>query len=298
MGNNALMSAEKGDQLPEHREGAVRIPEVPVEPNGWADPLDRYVELLKLSLLDLVGPATTRAVPKADGSGEVLLEEVPEGERSERLIGRDWPANGTTMVGLARLENLQQCIETILTDAIPGDLIETGVWRGGATIFMRALLDIHRDLDRLVWVVDSFAGLPPPDAAAYPADSGDAHHTVDFLAVSLEEVKRHFIRYGISTERVRFLQGWFRDTLPTLTDAQWSLIRLDGDMYESTMLGLEQLYPRLSPGGFIIVDDYGAVAGCKRAIDDFRARNEISETLVWVDWTGVYWRKNSQAQLC
>jgi O-methyltransferase len=253
----------------------------------------RYIELLKRSLLDLAGPTTARAVLRTDGSGEIQIEEVPEADRSERLVGRDWPANGTTMVGLARLENLERCIETILADDVPGDLIETGVWRGGATIFMRALLDVCGDTDRLVWIADSFAGLPTPDATAYPADDGDAHHTVGYLAVSLEAVKRNFSRYEISTDRVRFLQGWFRDTLPTLTDEQWSLIRLDGDMYESTMLGLEQLYPRLSPGGFLIVDDYGAVEGCRRAIEDFRTRNDIHEELTWIDWTGVFWRKAS-----
>ena len=249
----------------------------------------RYIELLRRSLIDVLGPATTRAV--AQPNGEVRIENVPEAERDERLVGRDWPANGTTMVGLTRLTNLQRCIETVLADDVPGDFIETGVWRGGATIFMRALLDIHGDTKRLVWAADSFAGLPKPDPASYPADEGDPHHTVDYLAVSLEEVERNFSRYDISTDRVRFLPGWFRDTLPALIGEQWSLVRLDGDMYESTMLGLESLYPRLSPGGFVIVDDYGAIDVCRRAVADFRSRNSIDERLESIDWTGVCWRK-------
>ncbi|HEV3321668.1 MAG TPA: TylF/MycF/NovP-related O-methyltransferase [Solirubrobacteraceae bacterium] len=249
----------------------------------------RYIELLKRSLIDVLGPTMTRAV--AQPNGEVRIECVPETERDERLVGRDWPANGTTMVGLARLTNLQRCIETVLDDDVPGDLIETGVWRGGATIFTRALLDVHGGVERLVWAADSFTGLPEPDPTLYPADEGDLHHTVHYLAVSLEEVERNFLRYGIATDRVRFLPGWFRDTLPTVIGEKWSLIRLDGDMYESTMLGLECLYHRLSPGGFVIVDDYGAIDVCRRAVDDFRSRNDIDEALEWIDWTGVCWRK-------
>jgi O-methyltransferase len=254
----------------------------------------RYIELLKRSLLDLASPATTRAVLDPDTAGLVVFEDVPEAERSERLVGRDWPANGTTMVGRARLDNLEQCIETLLTDEIPGDLIETGVWRGGATIFMAALLELLGVEDRTVWVADSFAGLPQPDPAQYPADRGDAHHTVDFLAASLEDVQRYFARFDVATDHVRFLPGWFRDTLPTLGGERWALVRLDGDMYESTMLGLRELYPRLARGGFIIVDDYGAVEGCRLAIEDLRAENDIRETLVDIDWTGVYWRKERQ----
>jgi O-methyltransferase len=262
-------------------------------PTSSVDGVARYLALLKHSLLDLTGPSTWRAVLEAQSSGRVTVEPVPEAERAERLIGRDWPANGTTMVGLTRLDNVQQCIETLVADEVPGDVIETGVWRGGAAIFMRAVLDTCGQQDRVVWAADSFAGLPTPDTLMYPADSGDLHHKVEFLAVSLDEVKRNFSRYEIATDNVRFLQGWFRDTLPTLRNEQWSLIRLDGDMYESTMLGLQQLYPRLSSGGYIIIDDYGAVEGCRQAVEDFRTQNSISEECAQVDWTCVYWRKRS-----
>jgi O-methyltransferase len=250
----------------------------------------RYIELLKRSLIDVLGPTTSRAAVQP--GGDVRIEQVPESERYERLAGRDWPAQGSTMIGLARLTNLQRCIQTVLADDVPGDLIEAGVWRGGAAIFMRGLLDLYGS-ERLVWAADSFAGLPEPDPVAYPADDGDGHHEIDYLAVPLEDVRRNFSRYDIPTAGVRFVEGWFRDTLPTLGDKQWSLVRLDGDMYESTMVGLEHLYPGLSPGGFIVVDDYGAVAGCKRAVDDFRYRNAIQEDLEWIDWAGVSWRKAS-----
>lgn len=248
-----------------------------------------YVRLLKLSLLDLLGPTTTRVVRRR--SRRFVAEEVPEAERDLRLEGRDWPAQGMSMIGMKRLDNVQQCVETVIADGVPGDLIEAGVWRGGSTILMRALLEVRGDEDRRVWVADSFEGLPPPDTTSYPADKGDKHHTHKFLVVSIDEVRRNFVRYGLLDERVQFLPGWFRDTLPPLVDETWSVVRVDGDMYESTIQTLDALYPRLSPGGFLIVDDYGAIEGSARAVDDFRETHGIEEEIQQIDWTGVYWRK-------
>jgi O-methyltransferase len=250
---------------------------------------DAYIELLKRGLLDLLGPTTTKAVPKSRGG--VHVEAVPEHERNQRLIGRDWPANGMTMIGWERLTNLQRCIEDVIVRNVPGDMIEAGSWRGGATIFMRGLLKAYGVYDRTVWVADSFAGLPPPDAKSYPSDAGDPHHTFGYLIVPLDQVKRNFERYGLLDEHVRFLAGWFRDTLTGLGQERWSLIRLDGDMYESTLLALEHLYPRLSPGGYVLIDDYGALATCREAVHDFRQAHAVHEEICRVDWTGVFWRK-------
>lgn len=133
-------------------------------------------------------------------------------------------------------------------------------------------------------------GLPRPDPGAYPADSGDALWTVPQLAVSLETVKANFARYGLLDDRVRFLPGWFRDTLPAAPISQLALLRLDGDMYESTMVALRSLYPKLSRGGFVIIDDYGAMASCRQAVTDFRNEFAIQAELQPIDWTGVFWR--------
>ena len=194
------------------------------------------------------------------------------------------------MIGLKRLDQLQHAVETVIADGIPGDLIETGVWRGGACIFMRAVLAAYGDADRNVWVADSFQGLPHPDGVSYPADEGVDWTHVDELAIPLEQVQANFRRYGLLDERVRFLVGWFRDTLPTAPVEQLSILRLDGDLYESTMLALDSLYPKLSSGGFVIVDDY-ALTMCQQAVDDFRAKHGINEPLEQVDWSGVHWRK-------
>lgn len=210
-----------------------------------------------------------------------------------RAVGGDLPSAAETMIGLARLDNLQYCIETALADGVPGDLIETGVWRGGACIFMRAVLKAHAVDDRTVWVADSFRGLPPPDAARYPADEGDDHWTRPALAIGVQQVQDNFRRYDLLDDQVRFLEGWFKDTLPDAPIEQLAVARLDGDMYESTMDALTALYDRVSPGGFIIIDDYGAVEGCRRATEDFRSERGISSPLEHIDWTGAYWRRES-----
>lgn len=208
-----------------------------------------------------------------------------------RREGKDWPVLADTMIGLKRLDNLQQSIESVLRDGIPGDFIETGVWRGGATIFMRAVLKAYGVTDRTVWVADSFEGLPPPDTDNYPQDADDTHHTLQALQVSMEDVQANFSKYGLLDDKVRFLKGWFKDTLPTASIERLSIIRLDGDMYESTMDGLKNLYPKLSVGGYVIVDDYGYWDACRRAVHNYRDANDITEPIHKVDWTGVYWRR-------
>ncbi len=227
--------------------------------------------------------------------GLEVMQVVPY-DASTREYGRDWPPSAHTMIGMRRLESLQECIETIIAEDVPGDLIETGVWRGGASMFMRAVLAAHGVTDRRIWVADSFAGLPPPDVEKYPEDSGSRYHLFsEVLSVSLDEVQANFARYGLLDEQVCFLKGWFKDTLPRAPIDALALARLDGDMYESTMEALVHLYPRLSPGGYLIVDDYGLEDGlCKRAVDTFRAKQHIDSRLIDIDGHGVLWRKQAE----
>ena len=244
--------------------------------------VDLYLELMISSLTDLL----------YDNANTVSLDNVAF-QRAIREDGRDWPARAHTMIGVKRLRNIRYCAEEVLKADIPGDFMETGVWRGGATIFMRALLAAYGRSDKRVWVADSFAGLPKPDEGTYPPDRGDQHHTQTVLAASLQTVKENFARYGLLDDQVVFLEGWFRDTLPSCAVEKLSLLRLDGDMYESTILALESLYPRLAPGGFLIVDDYGAVPACKQAVHDYRQKADIAEGVIEIDWAGVYWRKRA-----
>lgn len=219
--------------------------------------------------------------------GVVVLRDM---EQEKKYPGSTWPSCAHTMVSMQRLDNIQQLVSTVIEENISGDFIETGVWRGGSCIFMKAILTASHDSSRRVFVADSFAGLPEPNASQYPSDTGDKHYVHDFLAVSKETVEENFRKYGLLDERVIFLKGWFKDTLPVAPIKSLSLMRLDGDMYESTMDALNNLYHKLSPGGFCIIDDY-ALPGCKKAVDDFRSREKISTPLVEIDHSGRYWRK-------
>ena len=224
-------------------------------------------------------------------AGRICLARRFKFDPTNRIEGRDWPPLADTMIGLKRLDNIQFCIEEILRRSIPGDLIETGVWRGGATIFMRGVLKAHGVTDRAVWAADSFQGLPPPDAARYPSDVGDPHHALNyFLGVSLGQVRRNFERYGLLDEQVKFLKGWFKDTLPGAPIKALALLRLDGDMYESTMDALVNLYPKLSIGGYIIVDDY-YLDGCRHAVHDYRRKHGITEEIQRIGEVSAYWER-------
>jgi O-methyltransferase len=213
-----------------------------------------------------------------------------------RAGGRDWPATAHTMIGLKRLANVRDLVERILRERVPGDLLEAGVWRGGACIFMRAILKAYDVTGRRVWVADSFQGLPEPDPGKYPADAGQDFHRYTELAVSLEQVRGNFDKYGLLDDQVAFLQGWFKDTLPGAPIDRLALLRIDGDLYESTSDALRGLYDRVSPGGFVIIDDYHAVEPCRKATDEFRAERGVTDPLEEIDGVGVFWRKTGRAE--
>jgi len=216
---------------------------------------------------------------------------VRRGDPAAREEGRDWPPTAETMIGTKRLDNVVDACVTAVLDGVPGDFVETGVWRGGTTILMRGVLAALGDTERQVWVADSFEGLPVPDGEAYPADEGLDWSHVEVLKVGADAVRANFERYGLLDERVHLLEGWFCDTLPDAPIEQLSVLRLDGDLYQSTMDALVSLEPKVSSGGFVLVDDYGGWEPCRAAVDDYRAVNAITAPIHAVDWTGVWWRK-------
>lgn len=208
-----------------------------------------------------------------------------------RRNGADWPTDAETMVGELRLLNVFQLCQDAIMRGVPGDFMECGVWKGGCIIAMGAVIQkLAMGQFRRVWAADSFQGCPVPSPDKYPKDKGDRHYTFDFLRVRREDVEASLKRYNIRTD-VQFLEGWFKDTLPGPVE-RLAVLRLDGDLYESTIQCLEALYDKVSPGGFVIIDDYGAVAGCRQAVTDFRASRGLTDTnapLHPIDWTGVYW---------
>ncbi len=195
-----------------------------------------------------------------------------------------------SLIGKAGLTNIEECVKAICEENISGDLIETGVWRGGASIFMAAALEAYDDRERQLWVADSFCGLPKPDIENYSVDEGDIGHLLGYLKVDIDRVKHHFKCFDLMSDRIHFLKGWFKDTLPSAPFEKLSLMRLDGDMYESTMDALVNLYPKLSSGGYVIIDDY-ELSRCKAAVDEYREAHQINEPLIWVNNTIVYWKR-------
>lgn len=271
-----------------------------------AEPAARYLDLLAraltrdLFLEEEVRNVDLRTWPGGEPEGlRPLLREhgwrvVRAGaDRATRAVGNDWPPHAETMVGLARLGNVLDCTARAIVDGVPGDLVETGVWRGGTAIYLRAILAALHDEHRRVWACDSFEGLPEADAERYPMDVPMRFHEHRELAIGLEQVRAAFERYGLLDDRVRFVQGWFRDTLPGVAEEIGSIavLRLDGDMYESTIDALTHLEPLVSPGGFVLVDDYGGIEACRRAVHDHRDRHAITAPIHEVDWTAVWWRK-------
>ena len=268
-----------------------------------------YLELLKKTLIDLNHPRPYDFKPAVTGRKvnwfvRPLLKMFQRAEKREfficdkvsfdaeaRMNGKDWPPYAETMIGYKRLSNVQYCVEEVLKNGIRGDLMETGVWRGGTVIFMRAILKAWDCTDRMVWAADSFEGLPKPDAEKYAADKDDIFYTFDELRVTQEMVEENFKKYGLLDDQVRFLKGWFRDTLPDAPVQQLAVLRLDGDMYESTMDALTHLYPKLTPGGYLIIDDWGVVEGCRLAVEDYRKKHQLTEAIIPIDFDGVYWKK-------
>jgi O-methyltransferase len=212
-----------------------------------------------------------------------------------RMTGGDWPLLAHTMVGVRRLQSLRELAQRAIDEDIPGDFIETGVWRGGCCILLRAVLAANAVTDRQVYAADSFAGLPAPNPLAYPEDAGFDLSGYKQLAVPLDRVKENFARYGLLDDQVVFVEGPFTETLRTLPVDRFALLRLDGDLYESTYVALETLYPKLSPGGFVIVDDFGLLPPCRKAVIDYRERMHIDAPMQEIDASGVWWQKEQSA---
>ena len=253
--------------------------------NGMAGPAQLYLDLLKRSLSNTI----FHTEPDIDDD---------EFRFTMHRVDHYVETSAVSMLPLARFDNMQFCICDVLRNCVPGDFIEAGVWRGGATIFMRGVLKACGITDRVVWAADSFEGLPKPDPERFPLEakvqSGpvmqEAYHN---LAVGLEEVKRNFAAYKLLDDQVKFLQGWFKDTLRSAPIHSLALIRLDGDFYESTKESLVALYDRLSVGGYVIIDDYGQESWtyCRRAVDEFRLERGIEDPLVKVDSSCFYWQR-------
>eukprot|EP01105_Mastigella_eilhardi_P002280 TRINITY_DN1278_c0_g1_i4.p2 TRINITY_DN1278_c0_g1~~TRINITY_DN1278_c0_g1_i4.p2 ORF type:complete len:336 (-),score=77.90 TRINITY_DN1278_c0_g1_i4:49-1056(-) len=249
----------------------------------------RYLDTARDSLLGLTHRTTERSVvPNHAGtSGTTRPLQL-----SDRMEGKDWPVFGLTMVGGRRMENIEWALRKVVGEGVPGDFMECGVWRGGASIFARAVLDTLGEDGRKVILADSFEGLPAPRTG----NDKLYWSQMEYLRVSLETVKQNVASYGMNPEasNMQFCKGYFVDSLPVCQVNQLAVLRMDGDMYESTMDQLFNLYQKVSVGGVVIVDDYG-LPECKRAINEFKTWHNMDEPLVAVDsWSGRYWIKQKK----
>ena len=263
---------------------------------------ERYLALLRKALTrSFPEPSFAEVPPNRRTAAKAIRYGVYIGLRSllrplNLTLVQTNRSPGETMMGLGALENLHACLHEVRRGNVPGDFVEAGVWRGGGTIYMRAFLEAYRDPVRKVWVADSFEGLPKPKEE-YAADRGSTLWASEYLAVSQPQVESNFAMYQLLDDRVRFLKGFFSETMPTAPIDAISLLRLDGDMYESTFVVLRHLYPKMSTGGFVIVDDYGMLPECNRAVEDYRAQAKITDTLQIIGHVnghplGAFWQKS------
>lgn len=190
-----------------------------------------------------------------------------------------------TLLFKSQLDLIEEVMLRLEGSKVPGDYIEAGIWRGGAIILMRALLDAHEIADRKIFAADSFEGIPPNKRFRHdPVDNWN-----DRWAASLDEVKQGIERYGLLDDRIAFVEGYFEDSLKTLADQRFALIRLDSDSYDSVETSLEYLYPLLSPGGIIIIDDWHLIP-CKMAVGAYRGKHGIKDEIV-KQADNAYWVK-------
>ena len=192
-----------------------------------------------------------------------------------------------TLIGEDGLDNIKDLLEKVKDKGVKGAFVEAGIWRGGACIYARACMD-YLGIKEPVIACDSFVGLPPPD---WKQDEGDQHHLIRELRVSERTVEEN-IRYFPIEGNIELVPGFFKETMPMLKEklSDISILRVDGDMYGSTMEVLENLYDKVSIGGFVIADDY-ALPGGKLAIDEFRENYGIKNPLIKVNDTIYYWQK-------
>jgi hypothetical protein len=200
-----------------------------------------------------------------------------------------------TMTSPERMYALWQAVRYVHRAGIPGDYVECGVWRGGSSMLAALSFAEAGDSTRKLWLYDTYAGMSEPTDRdrAFDADEpvsedweerkASADPTLAYA--SLEEVRRNMLAVGVDADRVEFVVGKVEDTLPARAPASIGLLRLDTDWYESTRHELEHLYPRLSPGGVLIVDDYGHWAGAREAVDEYFADGE-APLMTRIDYTG------------
>jgi O-methyltransferase len=201
-----------------------------------------------------------------------------------------------TITGLERLVALIQAVQYIVSHDIVGDLVECGVWRGGSIMAMIRVLLRSNVQDRALYLFDTFEGMPPPSEKDVTYQGEPAAQIFEQVrcCVSMEEVAAAVYGVGYDRAKIHFVPGRVEQTVPELAPENIALLRLDTDWYESTRHELVHLFPRLSQGGVLIVDDYGHWRGARQATDEYLAQHKVPLLLNRIDYTGRIGVKISQ----
>ena len=204
---------------------------------------------------------------------------------------------GETMTSLERMYGLWSATRYVVENELAGDFVECGVWRGGSVMLMALTLLRRGDTTRDLWLYDTFRGMTAPTDDDVQVMSGRAALEIlrdqprtpedPFWGIaSREAVEENLRRTGYPFERFRFVEGDVMTTLPETAPSRIALLRLDTDWYTSTRHELEHLYPRLVPGGVLIIDDYGYWRGARKATDEYLATLQPRPFLHRIDYTG------------
>ena len=252
-----------------------------------------YLQTLQQFVTGLLFGIEEKTIGARLGTEKLDIYDYTEHFRTE---GLDWTYLGTTMTGLIRIRNVKDLIQKVILNNVPGDYLEAGVWRGGSSIFARGVLRAWNQGHRKSYVCDSFQGLPPGDKNLHPKDKN--WDNTPYLAVSDTTVATSFREASLLDENVIFAKGFFNDSLKPLAQQIKSLavLRLDGDMYESTVDILYHLYNKVSIGGYVIMDDWDNFPSQSACLDFFAVHN-LQPKIVRIDQVSVYWQKTKRVKV-
>ncbi len=226
----------------------------------------------------LTGHVLVRAKPKPKPKPKRKRKPLPVDydDEAKKIIRAVRPY---TMTGTDKTFALIQAVRYVTRHAIPGDIVECGVWRGGSMQAAARALIAAGDTSRDLRLFDTYEGMPPPSqqdirrqdnrtAEELLAEESPENSWV-WAVATLDDVRQGFAQVPYPAERVHFVQGRVEETIPAQAPERIAILRLDTDWYESTRHELEHLYPRLSPGGVLLLDDYGYWEGARQAVDEF-----------------------------
>lgn len=230
-----------------------------------------------MKALDAFSDRALRALLQKRG-----LRAIPQQKPTEILHPEVWESvRRYTMTDPLRVDALFEAVQQLEATGIDGDLVECGVYRGGCSMAMVMALRSMNSMDRRIWLYDTFEGMTRPtsddvrihdgtDAAAKFLETATGENSSSWCAADLATVRSNMRATGYPEELLRFVAGPVEETLRAgQVPDRIALLRLDTDWYESTKVELEVLYPRLVPGGVLIIDDYNHWAGSRKAVDEY-----------------------------